>query len=89
MFQPLCLQLFFSIQTLPQAPVVLEPSFNIPFFVTFGLLTPFSFLGDVRDCLSGNTDFPGALTGAVGGRFLEAAVPITTSEVTHTGSDWF
>lgn len=51
--------------------------FILAFFVNFGSPAA-SFLGDVRDCGSTGSDLPAALAVAARGRFIEAAVPIST-----------
>jgi len=40
-----------------------------------------SLIGDSRDCGWSSSDFPGALTAAVGGNFIEASVSIDTLKV--------
>jgi len=40
-----------------------------------------SYIGDAHGCFWSNSDFPGALTAAVSGRFIEASVSIDTLSV--------
>ena len=40
-----------------------------------------SFIGDMRDCSFGPSDFPGALNVAFAGRFIEASVPIAVLRI--------
>ena len=44
---------------------------------------PASYIGDGQDCGWGADDFPGALTAAVGGRFIEASVPIDILKILY------